>query len=111
MLEASITSWLVVPRQRTPPSILPVPACCAIPAAWLYIFLVLSAAPPRRYAINYAMEALPPFYWFDTAAGAKDKERVDASWVCGLPRVMGYFGFDRKARAPTRPRVWLRWSP
>ena len=41
---------------------------------------------------------MPPFYWFDTEAKSKEKERVDASWVFGLPRVKGYFGVDRKVR-------------
>mmetsp|Transcript_1811 Transcript_1811/g.4625 ORF Transcript_1811/g.4625 Transcript_1811/m.4625 type:complete len:197 (+) Transcript_1811:212-802(+) len=48
------------------------------------------------YSINFNLETLPPFYWFDTEAKSKEKERVDASWVFGLPRVKGYFGVDRK---------------
>jgi len=58
--------------------------------------MLLTLARARRYSINFDKEALPPFYWFDTEAKAKEKERVDASWVCGLPRVRGQFGFDHK---------------
>jgi len=57
----------------------------------------------HRYSINFNHETLPPFYWFDTEAKCKEKERVEASWVCGLPKVKGYFGFDRKVRITVEP--------
>jgi hypothetical protein len=48
------------------------------------------------YSVNYAGEAVPPYYMFDSDAKEKKQQKVDAAWVCGLPRVQGLFGYQHQ---------------
>ena len=45
------------------------------------------------YGYNSVGEVVPPIYWFDSSSENSDNFQVKPTWVQGLPKVRGNYGF------------------